>query len=1049
MPMMAANGDPTSESGRGPSTPWWKALERHGDMGRRVIEFDWAATEVGPLDEWPPALRVAVTFCLGTLFPTSLLIGERLRVIFNEAAREIYGQARYSESLGQPSNEVWPEATTQVGDLVAEVTRTGRPFFAADRLVYLNRNVPGEECYFTFGYTPVIGDDDEVLGVLATFFETTRQLLAERRLNTVARLGRASFQAGTDTALAVAALPVLAENAADHPAGALYRSPRSGEASPIELAEFGQVLDGDLVAGLVKACLASGQVQHAGSLHAFPVTPPEKTSPSHVVLVRHNDARHWDAELEGYLALVAATIGSALLDQGELWAERRQVARAAALDAAKSAFFAGINHELRTPLSLISAPVEGLLEQSADLPAEAVQQLTLVQANAARLARMVDAMLDFSRMEAGRLVPDLESHDVAERVREMATAFAPAVERAGLEFVVDIADLSQPALVDADFLERIVLNLLSNAVKFTTAGTVWLRLSEREGVYEVAVTDTGPGIDADDHERIFSRFERIAQPAGARAPWGAGIGLAMVRQLSGLLGGSVSLESTLGAGSTFTVTLPFAPAAEPGIRGQSVTPRRVASFLAELEPVLPSRQAAGDERPRLLIVEDDGQLAAFLADALSDHYEVEIAGDGEDGLASLRSRGGDIVLSDVAMPRVDGLEFLRRVRADPALRDVPVILLSARADDESSGAGLDGGADDYIAKPFTISDVRARLASNLARARERSMDADWRRATLSAIEDGVVVLDSTGLVLELNQAFTDLVGYSMDDGPLRPPYPWWPTQDEDPEALAALWTALGELGDGIVAPGEFQLYRRDRRPVWVWATGGSIRRHASGLTAVVRTLRPIDRERAARDRRLAAAQVSADFSTADDLETLLSVAENGFGVLFEGGSTVQLTLDGRQLVIAAGQQVTAENLPEQVRVGLSGQPSADATALRPGILLAPRSAATECRAWIQFPAPRRIGPDEMIVADLLSQAFALAVDRVVAAESAADRQLNLEQAVDSQRLVGQAIGILIERHRVTPSAAFTMLRSASQNRNVKLRELARRVIESGLEPDQA
>jgi len=1049
MPRTAPDGDSRFESGRSSPQPWWAALERHGEIGRRVIAFDWAATELGPLDAWPPALRVSVDFCLATLFPTSLRIGERMRLIFNDASRDVYGEERFAEALGRPSDEVWPEVTTQVGDIFTEVAATGRPFFAADRPVYLNRNVPNEECHFTFCLTPVTGEEGRVLGVLATFFETTRQLLAERRLSTVARLGRAGFQAGTDNALAEAVLPVLAENAADHPAGALYRGPRAGETAPAELAAFGQVPDTDGVAALVRASLASGEIRHDGSLHAFPVTAPEQSSPSHVVLLRHNDARDWDAELESYLTLVAATIGSALLDQGELLAERRQVARAAALDAAKSAFFAGINHELRTPLSLISAPIESLLERPHELPEDAVRQLGLVQSNAARLARMVDAMLDFSRMEAGRLVPDLETDDVAASIREMATAFAPAVERAGLEFVVDVPELSQHALVDADFLERIVLNLLSNAVKFTSAGTVRLRLSEHEDSYEVEVTDTGPGIDADDQERIFSRFERIAPPAGARAPWGAGIGLAMVRQLTGLLGGTVELQSAPGAGSTFRVTLPFVPSARSGVRGQSVTPRRVGSFLAELEPAAPSDAAGPDGRPRLLIVEDDGQLAAFLADSLSDVYEVEIAGDGEHGLAALRRRRADIVLSDVAMPGMDGLDLLRIIREDPALRDVPVVLLSARADDESSGVGLGGGADDYIGKPFTISDVRARLDANLTRARERTLDADWRRAALSAIQDGVIVFDGEGLVIEMNQAFTDIFGFSMDDGPLRPPYPWWPTEDEDPEGLAALQAAFREIGQGVLAAGEFQLYSRDRRPLWVWAAGGNIHHQASGLTAAVRTLRPIDRERAARDRRIAAAQVSADFSTAEDLETLLSVAEHGFSVLFDGGSTVQLNLYGKQRLISGGQQVTAENLPEQVRIGLAGQPSADATSLRPGILLVPRSAATECRAWIQFPAPRRIGPDEMIVADLLAQAFALAVDRVVAADTAADRQSNLEQAVDSQRLVGQAIGILIERHRTTPAAAFTMLRSASQNRNLKLREVARRVIETGLEPDEA
>ncbi|MBN9103991.1 MAG: response regulator [Propionibacteriaceae bacterium] len=1049
MPLPPASGDPASSSRRDPSTPWWAGLERRGEMGRRFVEFDWAGTELGPLDAWPLELRVAVDLCLGTLFPTSLRVGDTLRMVYNDACREVYGEARFQDALGQPAADVWPETTAQVGDLIATVKETGRPYFFSDRPLYLNRVVDSEECYFTLCFSALDAEDGSVLAVVATFVETTRQVLAERRLSTLARVGRAVSQSGTEAELARAALPVLAENAADHPSGALYRAPRASAARAAPLAEFGRVEDAAAVLTLVEHCRSAAAVQHDGTLHAFPIIAPEQESPSHVLVLRHNDARPWDAELDTYFGLLATTIGAALIDQGELWAERRQVARAAALDAAKSAFFAGVNHELRTPLSLISAPVEALSERRGELPPDVVRHVDLVRSNAARLARMVDAMLDFSRMEAGRLLPDLDSVTVSEQIRTLATAFAPAVEQAGLRFVVDVPELSRAALVDADFLERIVLNLLSNAVKFTATGTVELRLVEDGDRYQIAVTDTGPGIDAEDHERIFSRFERIAPPAGARAPWGAGIGLAMVRQLTGLLGGTVTLRSAPGEGSTFTVRLPFVPPLDPGTRGQSVTPRRVESFLAELER--PAEPATGEDdgRPRLLIVEDDGQMASFLADSLADSYRVEIATDGESGLAVLRERRPDIVLSDVAMPGMDGVELVRRVRADPALRDLPVLLLSAHSDDHSSASGLDSGADDYIGKPFTIVDVRARLAAHLSRARERSLDADWRRAALSGIRDGVLVLDSDGLVIEMNQAFTDLVGYSMDDGPLRPPYPWWPTEQEDPEALAELRRALAELADGVQGSGEFRIYRRDRRPLWVWIGGGRVRHQQSGLTAAVRTVRAIDRERAARERRLAAAQVSADFSSADDLDTLLGAAEHGFSVLFDGGSTVRLKLNGKELLISGGLQVTAENLPEQVSTGLAGEPSADATSLRPGILLVPRSAETDCRAWIQFPSPRRIWPDEMIVADLLAQAFALAVDRVVAAETAADRETNLEHAVESQRLVGQAVGILIERHRISPNEAFQLLRSASQNRNLKLREVASRVIETGLEPDDA
>lgn len=334
-------------------------------------------------------------------------------------------------------------------------------------------------------------------------------------------------------------------------------------------------------------------------------------------------------------------------------------------------------------------------------------------------------------------------------------------------------------------------------------------------------------------------------------------------------------------------------------------------------------------------------------------------------------------------------------------------------------------------------------------ARDRGADAAWRRAVLTAIQDGVVVFDGEGLVLEINQAFTDLVGYGLADGPFLPPYPWWPTAAEDPEALATLEHALDQRRQGFEPTGEYRLRRRDRRPLWVWSAGGRIDHQEAGLTTVVQTFRGIDREKAALERRLAAAEVSADFSSAEDLDTVLSVAEHGFSLLFDGDSTVQLAVSGRPLYLNKGVLVSLEALPEPVRRGLAGQPSPDATSLRPGILLVPPSAAADCRAWIQFGRPRRIGPDEMIVADLLAQAFALAVDGVLAAELAADRETNLEQAVESHRLIGQAVGILIERHRLLPNAAFHRLKEASHKRNLKLREVARRVTESGLEPEEA
>jgi PAS domain S-box-containing protein len=331
---------------------------------------------------------------------------------------------------------------------------------------------------------------------------------------------------------------------------------------------------------------------------------------------------------------------------------------------------------------------------------------------------------------------------------------------------------------------------------------------------------------------------------------------------------------------------------------------------------------------------------------------------------------------------------------------------------------------------------------------ERSTDAGWRRAVMHALRDPLVVLDADGAVIEFNQAFTDMFGYELSDGPFRPPFPWWPTEEEDPEALA---TIQGLHDEGLSRndfDSEVPLYTKDRRKIWVHTSGASVDLPFSGQTAKIRVLRNITRDKQAQERRAAAARVSAEFSGTDDLATLLAVAEHGFELLFDGGSTIQIDLDERYL-FASGKNLSVDDLHPEVAAGLAGSPSPDTVSYRRGILLVPQTSTIGARAWVQFPRPRRISTEEMIAADLLAQAFGLAIDRGIERQRSADKQANLEQAMISHRLVGQAVGILVERHRILPIEAFDRLKQASQNRNLKLHDVATRVIETGAEPENA
>lgn len=323
-------------------------------------------------------------------------------------------------------------------------------------------------------------------------------------------------------------------------------------------------------------------------------------------------------------------------------------------------------------------------------------------------------------------------------------------------------------------------------------------------------------------------------------------------------------------------------------------------------------------------------------------------------------------------------------------------------------------------------------------------DARWLEAVLSSIHEGMLVFDPAGAVLSMNQAFTDLFGYSMVDTPIVPPYPWWPTEAEDADGRAEIGKRHREARDGRDGVAEFRLFTRERRPVWVASADAIIADGDDALIATVRTFRDVTRQKESQNRRAAAARVSADLAAAEDLATLLSVAEHGFEVLFDGGSTTQVDL-GERYLFSGGRRITVEELSEDVGARLAGTTSPDAVNLRPGILLVPQNTTTPCRVWVQFPKPRRIDPDEMIAADLLAQAFGLAVDRLVATRHESD----LRRAIDSHRAIGQAVGVLVERHRITPAQAFDRLKRASQTRNTKLRELATHVVDTGQDPADA
>jgi PAS domain S-box-containing protein len=403
------------------------------------------------------------------------------------------------------------------------------------------------------------------------------------------------------------------------------------------------------------------------------------------------------------------------------------------LDRLKTQFFANVSHEFRTPLTLMLGPLEDALANAHGvLPLGAATDLAASHRNALRLLKLVNTMLDFSRIEAGRVQASYQPVDLAAFTAELATNFRSACEKAGLRLIVDCPPLNEaePVFVDRDMWEKIVLNLVSNAFKFTLQGEIAVRLEAVDGYARLTVRDTGVGIPSDELPRMFERFHRIEQ-TGGRTHEGTGIGLALVQELVKLHGGTVSVDSAAGEGSTFTVAVPFGTAhLDPerigkvsGLASTNVMP---SAFIEEALGWLPdySQMSVTDEprvsgKPSVLWADDNADMRDYVARLLSGRFDVRAVPDGEAALAAARAHPPDLVLSDVMMPKLDGFGLLRALRADPVLREIPVILLSARAGEESRIEGLEVGADDYLVKPFSARELIARVETHVKSSRLR------------------------------------------------------------------------------------------------------------------------------------------------------------------------------------------------------------------------------------------------------------------------------------------------------------------------------------------
>ena len=797
-----------------------------GTMGKLIRSYDWSQTSVGAIENWSSSLKTAVSIMLSSRFPMFIWWGQDESINFyNDAYIPILG-ARHPHALGQPAFQVWAEVWDTLSPQIEGVLKEGKAYWNEDYHVILYRNGYQEETYFTFSYSPIFSETGDIAGIFCAITEETRRVLNDRRIKTLRELAAETVKAKTVEDAGEMAIATLEHNPQDLPFALLYllneteslarliattKSIEGMSVCPVEV----ELENGDDLWSLEQV-LRSGESQviqlNESKYGSLPGGAWSESPKLAVVLPIANlgqtvkgwliagvsPVRELDNDYQGFFDLISGQIATAIANARAYEAEKQRAEALAEIDRAKTTFFSNVSHEFRTPLTLMLSPLEdALFDIQEPLPPLQRQRIEVIQRNAMRLLKLVNTLLDFSRIEAGRIQAVYQPTDLATLTAELASVFRSAIEQASMELIVDCPSLPEAIYVDRDLWEKIVLNLISNAFKFTFSGSIAVRLRWHESQVELSVADTGIGIPPAELSRLFERFYRVEGSRG-RSIEGSGIGLSLVKELVELHDGTITVTSTEGSGSCFTVAIPTGSAHLPSDRLShdsdemissasihSLYHQEISSLLKNIPPQKTPLQIANNETTspkvinstnstvRILVADDNADMRDYLERLLTSSYTVEIVADGITALNTARNNPPDLVLSDVMMPGMDGFELLRSLRANPETQEIPVILLSARAGEESRIEGLEAGADDYLIKPFSTRELLARIEATLKLAQLRKTAQTLRQQTetakanlqnvLTSLRDGFYTLDRDWHFTYVNDRQLEIVARSREE----------------------------------------------------------------------------------------------------------------------------------------------------------------------------------------------------------------------------------------------------------------------------------------------
>ncbi len=763
-----------------------------GEVGELIRAKPWEQTSLGSPQLWPQSLKAVVRIVLTSRYQMWMGWGPDLAFFYNDAYRPTLG-VKHDWALGASAREVWKEIWPDIGPRIEHVLSSGEATWDEGLLLFLERSGYPEETYHTFSYSPLADDDNEVVGMLCVVTEETERIIGARRLAGLRELAAEIPKHNSRAAVLDASQRQLNQILKDLPFALLYLfddagnavlSARSGFEGNHAIAPHRLDPKDPQAVWPVRELLSRRRLISVGGLaNRFtdlpcgawdkapreavlaPIAQQGQDAPAGFLVAAINPYRRLDDAYLGFIDLVAGQLAAGLANAQAHEEARRRAEALTELDRAKTTFFSNVSHEFRTPLTLMLGPLEDLLNQPDDAPlGEHRQLLHIAQRNGVRLLKLVNTLLDFSRIEAGRMQATFEPLQLHTYTAELASAFRSATEKAGLRLIVDAAPLAQPVFVDRDMWEKVILNLLSNAFKFTFEGEIRIetRTSAGGDKAEITVRDTGTGIAADQLPHVFDRFRRV-EGARGRSIEGSGIGLALVLELVKAHGGDIRVSSEVGQGTSITVSIPYGDGHLPreqigSARESNTTQSRVQAYIdealgwladagAEFETNMLG-QASGqtgvfaldisNRGQTVLLVDDNVDMRRYLQKLLETAgFIVDAVADGEQALAAAKLSKPDLVLSDVMMPKMDGFQLLQALRADVLLRDVPVLLLSARAGEEAKVEGLAAGANDYLTKPFSARELIARVRANLDMAAVRRESQDALRRVNESLEKQV------------------------------------------------------------------------------------------------------------------------------------------------------------------------------------------------------------------------------------------------------------------------------------------------------------------------